>query len=45
MVAYCRAWRQRKAAEAAEAAAAEAALAAPAAAPVGMELEHVAAPA
>ena len=45
MAVYCRAWRERKAAEAAEAAAAAEAMAAPAAAPVGMELEPSAAPA
>ena len=45
MATYCRAWRQRKAAEAVEAAEAEAVMAAPTAAPVGMELEPTAAPA
>ena len=45
MASYCRAWRQRKAAEAVEAAAVAEAMAAPTAAPVGMELEPTAAPA
>jgi hypothetical protein len=45
MATYCRAWRARKATEAADAAAAAEAMAAPTAAPVGMEIEHIAAPA